>query len=321
MFCKNCGRKLNQGEIFCADCGTRVGQPVNNNVYPNQQVINTNMQVPSKKNSGSKVLIIVLIAIGLIVAGVVAFFVLVFKNLTADANKLVCKSNEGNITIMYKNDEIIGYTVVNMEYDLDEQKEYAKEIGIDAYILEFKEWFSSHTTGSCVVEGEDYEEIEENEEIVEEEPEVEVSNTKTVGNDDYGYITIPNNWVKFTDIDGNDSIQYSYAGSYIVSLNRIDANGYTAKDYASNYMYNKQNDTSVTGVTGATVTVGKNKEYTGYQVYMYYPTESIYLITYWFDTNDGKVRYIALEGPETLNDVEIYDFLTIPESFSLNKSI
>ena len=125
----------------------------------------------------------------------------------------------------------------------------------------------------------------------------------------------------FTDIDGNDSIQYSYAGVYIVSLNRIDGNGYTAKDYASNFMYNKQIDTHVTNVKGGTVKVGKNKEYTAYQVYMYYPVENIYLITYWFDSGDGKVRYIALEGPETLNDVEIYDFLTIPESFSLNKSI
>lgn len=53
-------------------------------------------------------------------------------------------------------------------------------------------------------------------------------------------------------------------------------------------MYNMQNNSDVTGVTGATVTIGKNKEYTSYQVYMYYPSDSIYLITYWFESEDGK---------------------------------
>ena len=31
----------------------------------------------------------------------------------------------------------------------DNQKKYAEQIGVDAYMKEFSTWFSSNTTGSC----------------------------------------------------------------------------------------------------------------------------------------------------------------------------
>ena len=84
-------------------------------------------------------------------------------------------------------------------------------------------------------------------------------------------------------------------------------------------MYQKQNSSEVTDVVGTTVTIGEDKEYTAYQVSMYYPSDSTYLLTYWFETDDGKVRYIALEGPKELDDIKLEDYLFIPESFSLEK--
>ena len=41
-----------------------------------------------------------------------------------------------------------------------------------------------------------------------------------VGSDDYGYISIPDNWIKFTDVDGGDSVQYTDGSGYnIVTMN------------------------------------------------------------------------------------------------------
>ena len=82
-------------------------------------------------------------------------------------------------------------------------------------------------------------------------------------------------------------------------------------------MYNMKQSEEVTGVTGSTIKIGKNKEYTAYQVYMLYQKEGVYLATYWFETEDGVVRYIALEGPAELNGVKLTDYLHIAESFSL----
>jgi len=358
MNCKNCGKTLNQGELFCANCGAKVENEnnmfrentlnqnqqnptisnFNNNINQNQQMFNQtfadnqtqmnnvyqqpinqmNMQQPTqpvkpKKNKGIKILAI----IGGVIVGIILLAIIIISIVSANSDKLVCKSSEGNITIMYNKNGITGYTANGMSYDLDQQKDYAKKIGIDAYIKEFNSWFTSNTSGTCSIDGKELE--KENEKPTTNSGTTN-SDTTVVGDDTYGYITIPKNWGKFYDVDGNSSLQYSYANVYIVSLNLLDSELVSsAKEAATNYMYNMQNNSDVTGVTGATVTIGKNKEYTAYQVYMYYPSDSTYLITYWFESEDGKIRYIALEGPEELSGVKITDYLYIPESFSLSK--
>ena len=90
-----------------------------------------------------------LMIIGGIFLFLVILFIILFLIISATSKKLVCKSNEGNITIMYNDKTISGYTANGLSYDLDGQKKYAEEIGIDAYIEEFSTLFSNYTTGSC----------------------------------------------------------------------------------------------------------------------------------------------------------------------------
>ena len=80
---------------------------------------------------------------------VIVAFVVIFLIISATSKKLVCKSNKGDITIMYNDKTIIGYTENGLSYDLEGQKKYAEGIGIDAYIDEFSALFSNYTTGSC----------------------------------------------------------------------------------------------------------------------------------------------------------------------------
>ena len=349
MYCKNCGNLLNEGAKFCTKCGTpRIEetisevkveeQPVveqkevvteqvvvenNNQVVQEtvQPVNNYNNQVPKKKTN-------VGLIIGLVVGGffllIVIIVVVALVLIATNTKSMVCKSNEGNITIMYGKKELIGYTADNITYDLDTQKDIAKKIGVDEYLKQFNDWFTTNTTGSCKINGK---------EVKKETkpspsptvtpspspttPTVIENDTKTVGDNEYGYIDIPTNWYKFYDVDGNDSLQYSYASQFIVSLNYLDDTTHTAREYASNYYYNKQNDPNVTGVTSAMVNIGKNKEYTAYQVYMYYESDATYLVTYWFEAEDGKTHYIALEGPEKIGDKKLTDFTVIAESFRL----
>ena len=243
-----------------------------------------------------------------------------FKTVTASEIKIWKEENElSNVTIKEEySDTVEALNVIS--YEFDKQKEYAKKIGVEAYLKEFSLWFSQNTTGSCTIDGKKVEQTSNNTNTNTNNSGNNTINNdkKVVGDEKYGYITIPSNWTKFYDINGNGSLQYSYANVYIVSLNILNGQN-SAKEYASNYMYNKQNSSDVTGVTGATVTIGKNKKYTAYQVYMYYPSYSTYLVTYWFEAEDGKVHYIALEGPQELSGVKITDYLYIPESFSLEK--
>jgi len=316
MQCKNCGTTLLDTDKFCKNCGTPL-QKVNS------ENVNTDSQ-HNQNNKGKKS--IVPIIIGVIVGGVVGliilFIILLFIVsiiMSGSSKQLVCKSKEGSITITYDKNGITGYKTSNMTFDYDYQKEYAEKIGIDAYLEEFDTWFSTNTTGECTINGKRVEHnTNNNSNTNNTNPNSNNTGTKVVGDEKNGYITIPSNWTKFIDSSGSDLLQYSYANVYIVSFGVLDDN-YSAKEYASRYMYNKKNSNDVTDVTGATVKVGKNKEYTAYQVYMYYPSDSVYLVTYWFEAEDGKVHYTALEGPEKLNGKTITDYLSIPESFSLKK--
>ena len=52
MFCKSCGRKLNPGEVFCADCGSRIEAQVDNsqNMNVNPNVVNNSNNVGQPNN-------------------------------------------------------------------------------------------------------------------------------------------------------------------------------------------------------------------------------------------------------------------------------
>lgn len=91
----------------------------------------------------------VLTIIGGIVVALVVIIVIIFIFVSMTSEKLVCKSKEGNITIMYNDKTITGYTAKGISYDLDGQKKYAEQIGIEEYIKEFSKYFSTNTTGSC----------------------------------------------------------------------------------------------------------------------------------------------------------------------------
>ena len=91
---------------------------------------------------------ILLIICGIIV-GVVVLVIAIITIVSATSKKLDCVSNQGHVTIMYNDNTIVGYTATDMAYDLDQQKLYAEQIGIEDYINEFTNWFSTHTDGVC----------------------------------------------------------------------------------------------------------------------------------------------------------------------------
>lgn len=78
--------------------------------------------------------------------GLTLFFSIANENM----DRLVCTSNEGNITIYFNNDTIISYTTVGLTYDLEGQSKYSESIGKEKYSLEFTKWFEENTSGTCI---------------------------------------------------------------------------------------------------------------------------------------------------------------------------
>lgn len=140
--------------------GVSNNQPLNNQNFNNtfnqgmQQNMNYNQPmynqqpIKPKKNKIVKILAI----IGGVVVGFIVLFIAIFSIVSASSEKLVCKSDEGNITIMYNDKTITGYTAVGISYDLDGQKKYAEQVGTEAYIQEFSTWFRNNTSGTCTLQ-------------------------------------------------------------------------------------------------------------------------------------------------------------------------
>ena len=91
----------------------------------------------------------ILMIIGGIVVGVAIIVALLFLFVYTTSDKFVCKSDEGSITLMYKGEELKGYTAKNISYDMDVAKNSIKLVGMEEYLKQFKIWFESNTSGTC----------------------------------------------------------------------------------------------------------------------------------------------------------------------------
>ena len=90
------------------------------------------------------------IAVVLLVAIVLVLLFIIFK--VSSVKQLVCTSSDGNITIKYNKKTLVDYQAEVMTFNLKEQREYAEKIGVENYLKDFGEWFSSNTDGICVNE-------------------------------------------------------------------------------------------------------------------------------------------------------------------------
>lgn len=131
--------------------------------------------------------------------------------------------------------------------------------------------------------------------------------TKRVGDDYYGYVSIPENWVTFIDIGLNyeetDELKYpmqwSYADVNIITLNYLPAS-YDPKDAASAIALKNESDGMEDMITATVTLIGE----TAYQVYGYYPNENLYLVAWVFSGSDGVTHIISAEGlPDSVADV------------------
>ena len=135
--------------------------------------------------------------------------------------------------------------------------------------------------------------------------------TQVVGSDDYGYVKIPKSWVHFKEIEGGDDIQYCDGTDVnIVTLNTFKPEqfGISESEYASletvqistSIYESKQKSQDFSKVWGSKSTIG------GYEAYVVncIAKNGKYLIIWVFKSDDGKFRYVSLEGvPEVLKNL------------------
>ena len=133
---------------------------------------------------------------------------------------------------------------------------------------------------------------------------------KQVGEEFFGYVCVPSDWVSFEEEIPNRQYQYSDVNTnYIITLDVLSSTQISAKEYA----LGKAKDLEDKGITvqGSEVKLGK---YDAYQIYGQQKQSNIWVLLYFFETEDGNTHNVGIEGPDRFNEA-----FKIPETFVLKK--
>ena len=150
-----------------------------------------------------------------------------------------------------------------------------------------------------------------------------IKDTQVIGSDAYGYVKVPKSWIHFTEVEGGDDIQYCDGTDInIVTLNTFKPEhlGVSESEYAaldavqvSTSVYQtKQQSKDFTKVWGSKSKIG------GYDAYVVncIAKNGKYLVIWIFKSDDGKFRYVSLEGDlDTIKELAP----TIEESWTNKK--
>ena len=135
--------------------------------------------------------------------------------------------------------------------------------------------------------------------------------TQIIGSNEYGFVKVPKSWVRFHEVEGGNDIQYSDGTDInIVTLNTFKAEQFniSEEEYAkldvvtvsSSILTSKEQSSDFSKVWGSKSTIG------GYEAYVVnaIAKSGKYLVTWVLRSNDGKIRYVSLEGDgETLKTI------------------
>ena len=258
----------------------------------------TQTTVKPKSKKGIFIIIIVL----LLGIGAAVYF---FNNASPKKGSLVCKSDKGDIILNFKDDSIASYKATKeLKFNIGEQNTLFKDKGKEEYIKEFNTWFVVNTLGECTIDGE---KIEDNKQP-------ERNDLVTVGDGILGYVTIPSSWTVKEEL--GTSIVYTYKDVYTFELSVLNDESGSAEELSSNFYSSRVGLNNVTNLNREVKTLGS---YVLYEVYMYLESKGTHLTTYWFETPDGNIRYMSLEGPEKYENSGFAEFIFILDSFKLTK--
>lgn len=136
---------------------------------------------------------------------------------------------------------------------------------------------------------------------------------KQVGEEGFGFVSVPEDWANFQDLDGGTALQFSdLSAQYIVSLdNGENAGGFTdAETWAQGIMAVMESIDPIS-FEGAKV------DFVGYDTYQCYGIfeDGTFWVVNIFPIEDGSLRYLSIEGPATDDFYTIFD--TISQSYTV----
>lgn len=134
-------------------------------------------------------------------------------------------------------------------------------------------------------------------------------NYQTIGNDDYGYLTVSKDWSVYS-ADNYSTLQYADSkSSSIITLYAFKDSNYTLTSYAESVKSRILNY----GATDVSYDIVKVGNYSAVKQQAYLASLSTYMTTWCFQDENGKIHYIAIN---TDNSTQYQDIVT---TFRLTK--
>lgn len=143
--------------------------------------------------------------------------------------------------------------------------------------------------------------------------EEEVVMETIIGDDKYGYLSLPGDWNEYEG-EENTAMQYINSDGWIVSMGTIEQTDEeeTAENFAKFFVEDLDDSEDTVEKISSIETVVA--EYTAYLVSCHYTYDDIWLYEWFFEPGDDKVHYIAMEVPKKSTDLT-----SIIETFSLTE--
>ena len=289
MFCTKCGEKQEEGSKFCTNCGATLEEvKVEEKKEEMKETKKTDTGVKidgkpvvvEKPQEDGKATASLVLGICSIVIGCLALPLSIIGLILGIVSKEKSGKRTAGIVI---NSIMLGLSVIATIIFI------IFMAATPAIIEDVYEETVNNSTNNDVVEKED--------------------DTKYVGDSTFGYVKVPKSWIKFVDVETTKAIQYTDVGDkgYIVTLNTIDQ-AVSDEDAAK----------AITeGIKGEGATAYYYKkyigDYDGYVIKGSY-TDGTYIDSYIFQTDDGVLRFVSIEGPDRYS--KNFD---IPQTFTLTK--
>lgn len=121
-----------------------------------------------------------------------------------------------------------------------------------------------------------------------------------VGNERVGYLTLTNEWSEYTDEKDSRTLRY-VKDNWVIAIDAIKkTEELDYEELAKASYYDKKKDENVASSTATPVKFG---DYDAFQVSSYYKNTKTWLVEWFFDAEDERVHYIAIQGDDLESDV------------------
>ena len=139
--------------------------------------------------------------------------------------------------------------------------------------------------------------------------EVKDEEIQRIGSGEYGYISIPNDWLKLEGTTASSGLRYADKDiTYVATLDTSSTLN------SQDFVYTARNQLQAAGVSDFVITEVDFCNYKAYKLTGYHQGQNKYVVAYFFSAEDNITHYVGVEGPDNQSE-----YFKIPDTFKLTE--